>query len=212
MDFINLTNGQMDALKEIGKVGTVNAAASMSMLVNRNVHMDVPTVNVVSFDEMMNLLGGADELIVGILFEISGDIKGTVYFILTVEEANWLITKMANQTDFSLFGKESSDDLAKSVLMETGNILTSSYLSALSDYVELDIIPSIPYFSIDMAGAVLTVGLVEISKSSDYAMVIETDINSETSEEKIRGKFFLLPDPESLDKIFEKIEIKAYDK
>jgi len=211
MDFINLTKEQKYALKQIGKVGAENAANSMSMLVNRRINMNVTTINVVGFDEMMELIGGADELIVGILFELSGDITGTVYFILTVEEAESLIKKMTNIDNFSLFGDGPSDEFAISALSEAGNILTGSYLAALSDFVQLDIMHSIPHISVDMAGAVLTVGLVEISKISDDVMVIETDINGEQSKGKVRGKFFLLPDPGSLTKIFDRLGIEDYE-
>ncbi|WP_345739387.1 chemotaxis protein CheC [Virgibacillus salarius] len=72
MDYTKLTTIQRDVLREIGNIGAGNAATSMSKLLNRKIDMEVPSVNVVSYDEMMELLGGPDEVIVALLFRIQG--------------------------------------------------------------------------------------------------------------------------------------------
>src|SRR5690625_7901974 len=79
-----------------------------------------------------------------------------------------------------------------SILQESGNILTGSYLTALSDFLNLDMQPSIPYFGCDMAGAILSVGLVEISEVTDFAIIIVTKINDHVMVIGIISKFFLL--------------------
>lgn len=71
--------------------------------------------------------------------------------------------------------------------------------------------PSVPYLGIDMAGAVLTVGLLELSQVSDYAIVINTEISHDGTNQGIQGNFFLLPDPESFAKIFDALGINDYE-
>ena len=55
-----------------------------------------------------------------------------------------------------------------------GNILSGSYLSALSDFTQLKIYPTVPSLAIDMVGAIISFGLVEVSHYSDYVIVIDT--------------------------------------
>ena len=95
-----------------------------------------------------------------------------------------------------------------SCLQELGNILSGSYLSALSDFTNLNIYPSVPSLTIDMVGATLSFGLLELSQVSDYAIVIDTVLEKEGNLfETINGHFFLLPDPNSFDVIFNSLGV-----
>ncbi|WP_010649277.1 chemotaxis protein CheC [Oceanobacillus massiliensis] len=207
MEYINLTYEQKDVLREIGNIGAGNAATSLSKLLNTKVEMNVPSVNIVSYDEIMELIGGPDETIVGLMFRILGEAPGTVYLILSVDEAEYLVRILTNDPGYSLFDGERENELAMSALHEIGNIVTGSYLTALSDFTKINMQPSVPYLGIDMAGAILTVGLLEISQVTDYAIIIDTEINNDDSPEGIHGNFFLLPDPESFSKLFNALGI-----
>ncbi|WP_284139973.1 MULTISPECIES: chemotaxis protein CheC [unclassified Virgibacillus] len=211
MHFNQLTSMQKDVLREIGNIGAGNAATSLSKLLNKKIDMQVPAVNIVAFDEVMDLLGGPENLIVAIMFRIHGDAPGTVFFILSMEEAVELVNEVTGN-EITLYDDDQvPNDLAISALQEIGNILTGSYLSALSDFTDLDLHPSIPYFGIDMAGAILTVGLNELSQVSDYAIIIDTKINKKKHMDGNMGQFFFLPDPEAFSKLFHALGINGYE-
>lgn len=211
MDFKNLSHMQLDVLREIGNIGAGNAATSMSKLINKRVDMNVPSVNVVTFDEMMEIIGGPEQLIVAMFFRIHGEAPGSVYFILSIEEAESLVNQITNDATLNLLSDTQPDELAISVLKEIGNIMTGSYLSALSDFVNINMQSSIPHLSVDMAGAVLTAGLIEISQVSDYAIVIDTEINKQTTQNGFNGHFFLMPDLESIPKYFSALGINEHE-
>ncbi|MFB4167474.1 chemotaxis protein CheC [Virgibacillus sp. JSM 102003] len=207
-DISRLSTVQMDVLREIGNIGAGNAATSMSKLINKKIDMAVPSVNVVAFDEVMEMIGGPETPIVGIMIHILGEAPGKVYFILSIEEAESLVRSITNADDFTLLNEKEPNDLVFSALKETGNILTGSYISALSDFTSLKMQPSVPYLSVDMAGAVLTVGLIDVSQVTDYAIIIDTKINDSESDNGIHGNFFFLPDPEAFPKIFKALGIE----
>ncbi|HLQ73850.1 MAG TPA: chemotaxis protein CheC [Bacillota bacterium] len=210
MSFEDLSKTQLDVLREIGNIGAGNAATSMAQLINRQVNMNVPSVNVVTFDQMMDILGGPDATVVALFFRFHGDAPGTVYFILTIEKAQLLIKKMTSNDSIDLFDENGDvHAFALSTLKEAGNIMTGSYLSALADFLQLDLQSSIPHISIDMAAAVLTPALVEVSQVSDYAIVINTEINEMKLDTGIHGHFFLIPDVDSFSKIFNKLGIEG---
>lgn len=210
MDFIKLTSIQRDVLKEIGNIGAGNAATSMSALLDKKIEMQVPAVNVVDFDEMMDLIGGHEQLITALFFRIQGDAPGTVYFILSLEEAEKLIGDITKQENFRLLGDE-FDEIAFLALQKAGNILTSAYLSALSDFTSLNMQPSIPYLSIDMAGAILTAGIIELSQVTDYVIIINTKIHYRDTEDGVQGNFFLIPDLVSFNKLYHSLGIHDHE-
>ena len=93
--------------------------------------------------------------------------------------------------------------MAMSALQEVGNIMAGSYLSSLSDFTHLNLFPTVPSLSIEMAGAIISAGLLELSKVGDFAIVIDTKfMEVEQQLHSINGHFFLLPDPDSFETIF----------
>lgn len=208
MNLNELTSLQLDVLREIGNIGAGNAATALSQLLNRKIEMIVPSVNIVSFDEMMDLIGGPDEIVVAILFRIYGDAPSNVFFVLSLEEAEMLVRTMTNNPTFSLLEEGAKDPISISFLEELGNIVTGSYISSLSDFTNLHLQPSVPHLGVDMAAAVLTYGLIDISQVSDYAIVIDSKISSKDREGAMVGNFFLLPNPDSLKVIFKSLGIE----
>ena len=91
-------------------------------------------------------------------------------------------------------------EMSISALKEVGNILASAYLSALGNLLNKTLIPSVPLLAYDMAGAVVDHVLIELSQSGDFVMMIETDFGGEPDQDlAIKGHFFLLPDPATLN-------------
>lgn len=202
----------LDVLKEIGNIGAGNAATALSTLLNKKIDMRVPNVRVVSFDEMMEMAGGPDTVVAGVFLRIEGAAPGSMFFVLSLEQANTFIKQMIGDEEFS-FENPPYDELAISALQELGNILSGSYLSSLSDFTNLDLYPSVPALSIDMVGAIISYGLIELSQVSDYAIVIDTALDDEelSTTKSVNGHFFLLPDPDSFDIIFRALGVPPND-
>ncbi len=210
MKSIKLSNIQKDVLREIGNIGAGNATTSLSQLINKQVLMEVPSVRVVTINEMMDIIGGPERLIVAILFRIEGEITGTVYFVLTIEEAEDLIRNMTMDTSAKIELHEEVEEFTVSILQEVANILTGSYLSALADLTKLNMTTTVPYLSIDMAAAAIVTGLVELSEVTDYAIMIDTKITGEKIAESAKAHFLLIPDPTSIPKLFASLGL-AYE-
>lgn len=204
----NITSIHLDVLKEIGNIGAAHAATALSSLLNKKIDMKVPKVEMVSFDDMMDLAGGPDNVVTAIYLRIEGDVSGSMFFILPIEQSNAFIRNLIKDPTFD-FEKPPLSEIGISAMQELGNILSGSYLSALSDFTRLKIYPTVPALTVDMVGAIISFGLVELSQVSDYVIVIDTAIHEEDvpGSEDVRGHFFLLPDPESFDSIFKSLGV-----
>lgn len=187
MGFLN--EAHLDVMKEIGNIGAGNAATSLSKLLNRRVNMDMPKIKVINFNEVEKVVGGAENLVAGIYLEIMGDIQGTIMFILDKYSADNLLVLLLdnhnpnNEADFS--------SLEISALQEVANILTGSYLGSLSTLTGLKIKSSVPILAYDMAGAILSVPMIEFGQVGEQAFFIETIFSH--GMDRIKGNFFLIP-------------------
>ncbi|MFD1204172.1 MULTISPECIES: chemotaxis protein CheC [Sporosarcina] len=203
-----ITDMHLDVLKEIGNIGAAHAATSLSQLLDRKIEMLVPNVRLVSFDEMFELAGGPEKIVAGIFLRIEGDLSGSMFFVLPIESANEFIQRMIGDPSFD-FGANPIPEMGVSAMQELGNILSGSYLSSLSDFTKLNIYPTVPSLSVDMVGAIVSFGLIEVSHYSDEVIVIDTRINedNEDGSSSVDGHFFLLPDPPSYITIFRSLGV-----
>ncbi len=192
----NVDNLQFDVLKEIGNIGAGNATTALSQLLNSKIDMKVPNVELLGFQELPDMIGGAENLIVGILLTLEGDTDGMMMFMLEKESAHHIINILL-QKDLQSFEEFSEMDL--SALNEIGNIIAGAYLSSISTLTNLTIISSVPYMAIDMAGAILSVPAIEFGKVGDKALVIKTQISQDNKE--VNGYFVLIPTMDSYIKM-----------
>lgn len=200
-DFIN--DLQFDVLREIGNIGSGHAATALAKLLNQKVDIKVPTAELCAFKDLPDIVGGAENVVVGILLTLSEDINGMMMFIMERKPAFNLVKKLM-WTDVD----ENSEltEMQLSALQEIGNIITGAYLSSLSDLTHLTIQASVPYIAIDMAGAILSVPAIEFGKLGDNALLIEAEF-SDDNEENINGYFLLIPTIESYNAIMSSLGI-----
>ena len=185
-----------DVLKEIANIGAGNATTALSKMLNAKVDMKVPCIQFMEFKELAEGIGGAENLVVGILLTLDTGIEGMMMFVLESDSAeqivNLLMGKSGKLDEFS--------EMDLSALQEIGNIIAGSYLSAISAFTNMTITASVPYLSIDMAGAILSVPAIEFSKISDKALLIETEFGDKDTI--INGYFILIPTLDAFTTIF----------
>jgi chemotaxis protein CheC len=189
----DLTEAQLDALREMSHAGMVHATAALSQLLGHPLSLTVPRVSVVPLVEIPGQIGGDEEWVAGLYFKIRGDVKGD---ILVLIPWNGVLSVIQILT-----GKKTVQPMAltedeRSVLKELANILTSAYLTVLSNLLGVLMIPSIPGLAFDMVGAVVDSLMIERGQLGEVAMVIETRF--ENPANGVAGRLILLPDPEFL--------------
>ncbi len=199
IDLDNLNTIQYDVLKELGNIGAGNATTALSKMINSKIDMSVPKVNLLGFSELAEAMGNAETVMAGILLLLEGDVDGMMMFLLEVDSARALVnTLLGKPNDESQAGSVDFDEMEFSALREIGNIITGSYLSALSDLTRLTIVSSVPSLQIDMAEAILSIPAIEFSKIGDKVLLIQTQFDNESM---INGYFVLVPELDSYDKI-----------
>lgn len=202
-EILKLSTIQLDALKEIGNVGAGNSATALSQLINRKIDMTVPQIAIMPLGDVPDVVGGPDAMVAGVFLRVYGPAPSSILFLLPRDSAFTLVDMLMGRDQGYTTSLNSMDE---SALMEIGNILAGAYLNALSYFTKLTLLPSIPALAMDMAGAILSVILIQLGEMGDHALVIETEFTTEN--DGVKGHFFLIPDPGSLSTILAAIGVK----
>ena len=202
--FDNINSMYFDVLKEIGNIGAGNATTAVAQMLNLTIEMKVPKVELKAVQDLGSAICPEEETIVGIFLEVQQDISGSIMFLMRLNSAHYLVDRlMGGMGSGSKDGAEFSE-MELPAMKEIGNIIAGSYLSALSSMTNLVIAPSIPYISVDMAAAILSVPAIQFGQFGDNALMIQTEFGADVM---IDGYFILLPDEDSYDKILESLGI-----
>lgn len=205
IDLENLNTIQFDVLKEIGNIGAGNATTALSKMINAKIDMSVPKVKLLGFSELAEVIGSEGTVMAGILLMLEGDIDGMMMFLLEIDSARVLVNSLLGKAnDETKKDDIEFDEMEFSAMREIGNIITGSYLSALSDLTKLTIVSSVPSLQIDLAEAILSIPAIEFSKIGDKVLLIQTQFDNES---QINGFFVLVPELDSYDKILSSLGV-----
>jgi chemotaxis protein CheC len=204
MEVRDLKESQLDAIREVANIGAGHAATALSGMTNRTIMITVPRVFVRPLEEACDLVTAPDAVVAAVLMHMMGDLTGRALVLFPERSAytvcDFLFRRPVGTT-------EVLGEMEQSGLKEAGNILASAYLNALSDFMGMMLIPSVPSLVIDLSGAVLTTAQLNFGHERDYAFCVETTFKVEGSSEMLGGHFLLLPDVSSLRAIFDAIRL-----
>jgi chemotaxis protein CheC len=195
---------QRDALREVANIGAGHAATALSQLTSRRIMISVPEVNISRLEEVPEILGKADDVVAAVLMHMMGDLTGRTLVLFPESCARTLCDILLRRPLGTTTG---FTEMEQSGLKEVGNILSSAYMNALSDFMGMMLVPSVPSLAIDLCGAVLTSIYMNFGYDRDYVFCVETQFLFEDPGLSLRGHFLLLPDLASLRAIFDAIRL-----
>ena len=81
-DYGELDDIHLDVLREIGNIGSGNAATSLSDMLARRVDIAVPTIKILDYGAVTEELGGPETMIIGMLLFLEGKVNVMIMFLL----------------------------------------------------------------------------------------------------------------------------------
>lgn len=190
----------MDALRELGNIGTGNAMTSLANMTAQKISIEVPAVRIVPYQEAPALLGGVETVQTGILLEVSGDISGIFMFLLNEDFTR---TMLKGLLGYEVEDVENLDEISESAVSEMGNIMCCSYINALSSMLDLHITITVPSVCCDMAGALLSVPMIRFANMGEELMFIENSFQFDSIS--FISHILFLPELASLNILLEKL-------
>src|ERR671921_2385413 len=203
-DVRDLKDSQLDAIREVANIGAGHAATALSGMTNRKIMITVPRVYVCPLEEACDLVGPPDAVVAAVLMHMMGDLTGRAMVLFPQRAAHTLCDFLFRRP---IGSTKDLGEMEQSGLKEAGNILASAYLNALSDFMGMMLVPSVPSLVIDLSGAVLTSAHLNFGHDREYAFCVDTAFSIEGSPDLMAGHFLLLPDVASLRSIFDAIRV-----
>ena len=197
-----LNSLELDTLREIGSMGTGNAATALSEMLQREVHITLPEVRIMEYNEAIEWIGGPEAITAGVLVKMGGQMNGIMLSCQPIEFVNIVLESVLgeNVTDF-----QQLEAMENSCLVEVGNIMISSFINALSGLSGMDITLTVPAFTVDMQGAILAVPMAEYGGQSDYLMTIGG--NFVCDDKQVPCRLLMSPDIRSLNSLLRKLGV-----
>ena len=202
-NYNDLNEMQLDVLREMGNIGTGNAAMALAEMLATPIDISVPTVQILDYEAAMESMGGPETMIVGLLLSFDGDINGMIMFLLEKDFAHMMINTLMGE-DTEMFDPE--DPVSNSALTEVGNIMAASYVNAIASMTNMRINLSVPDMSIDMLGAILSVPAIHYANISDKIIMIQNQLQGNNTSAS--NRILMLPDVDSLQKIMTALGIE----
>jgi len=201
-NYNELSSLEIDTLREIGSIGTGNAATALSQMLQRRVRITLPEVRIMGYNEAIEWIGGPEAITAGVLVKISGQMNGVMLSIQSLEFVNLVLDSMLDEkiTDY-----EELKELERSALIEIGNIMISTFINALSGLAGINLELTVPSLTVDMQGAILAVPMAEYGGQTDYLMTIGGNFVCEDKE--VPCRLLLSPDIRSLNFLLRKLGV-----
>lgn len=193
---------QLDAVGEVGSIGTAHAATALSQMLGETLKMSVPNIQISGYNETIARMGNPEELVTGVMVLMEGGLNGMMLYIQRVELINLMMEHLFQKgvSDLCTMG-----ELEKSALLEIGNIMISSYVNAISSLTGITIGLTVPAFTVNMLGGILAVPMVEMAYETDKLMTIECSFIYRGK--KLRSNLLMVPEVEGLNLLLEKLGV-----
>ncbi len=201
-DYDELSSLELDALKEVGSIGTGNAATSLSELIGRKVRIKTPEVRIMGYNEAIDWIGGPEEITAGVLVKLSGQLNGIMLCAQKLDFINLVLESMMGER---ISDYDELHDMENSALIEVGNIMISTFINALSGLSEINVDLTVPAFTVDMQGAIMAVPMAAYGGQSNYIMTIGGKFICDGKEAPCQ--LLMSPDIRSLNVLLRKLGV-----
>lgn len=195
-----LTRFQRDTLKEVGSIGASSASTALSKLTGELILVDMTKLEVLSLDNIPDLLGDPKEDVVGIIFTIGGELEGSMACLCKQKLARAIADMVRKQ---KVGTTEKMDDYTEDLIKEVGNILVGAYITALSNLSKMSMVESTPNFMVGKTEGILKRAIKRVADDLNEIIVIETTLTIQ--KRRFKQDMVLMLRPKTLDLLFDKL-------
>jgi chemotaxis protein CheC len=201
-DLSELEEIHLDVLREIGNIGSGNAATSLSSMLNMGVDIEVPSISLVNYEHVSQYLGGKDRSVIGLALGLEGDLDGVMLHVVQPKFASQIVNAFYPK---EINGLEDINEMDLSAVKETSNITTAAYVNSIAAMTDLFINITPPEEYLDTVEHVLKAASDRFDAIG--SQVIYIDENLLMGDAKISSSMILILQINSLKRLFEKLGI-----
>ena len=138
---MSMTVSQQDALQEVLNIGVGRAAQELNKLLQAHVSMQIPSVAMVSSQEMTAILAElSDDPLTAVWLDFSGSYSGRAGLLLPIEDASRLVMELTQEAPET----PDCDASRASKLSEVGDAVISRLIEAMGNMLKQELTFSLP--------------------------------------------------------------------
>jgi chemotaxis protein CheC len=210
LDLSSFNHLQLDAIREIGNIGTGNAATALSKLLSCSIDIDVPKADLVSIYSLPEYYGAPESPMAAVFVRSLGEFGCSLIFIQSEEDSQLMVDLLLKRQFGGYLPENIPQEVCDSALAEVGNIILSSFLNAINMLLGTQHQISVPGVAHDMLASILDVVASIFGEMGEMAVLVNTELRVSEAEDvsrKIAGNIILLPDPEALELLLKKLQV-----
>ncbi len=190
---------ELDVLKEIINIGGGHAATSLSQLIDKPVHMTVPVIEMMDYEDVYEQIMAEETVIKAIVIKMMGDAEGVFLFTVDQQFSKDLVSMMLpDNTPYS-------EAMADSALQELVNILVNSFLNAVMKLMDRNLVTSVPLIIEDMFGAIMSSIYMEQNQYDDSIMIIKNEFYY--LGDRLESSLYFVPKPGIIEKMLQVLTV-----
>ncbi|WP_035051336.1 chemotaxis protein CheC [Carnobacterium pleistocenium] len=195
----NYSATELDVLKEIINIGGGHAATSLSQLIEKPVHMTVPVIEMMAYEDVYEQIMAEETVIKAIIIKMMGDAEGVFLFTVDQQYSKDLVSMMLPENT------PYSEAMADSALQELVNILVNSFLNAVMKLIDRNLVTSVPIIIEDMFGAIMSSIYMEQSQYDNAIMIIKNEFYY--LGDRLESSLYFVPKPGIIDKMLKALTV-----
>lgn len=184
-------------LQELGSIGAGHAATSLSDMLQQQVYIDIPKIHSLPPHRIPQFYGKHDVVTTAVYMQLVSS-ECDILLLFEVAEAQ----KIACLMTMAPSVEELDPAMEASAIQELANILIGSFLTAISDFTGIQLLPTTPTRVIDTFDAIIDNFLAKQCLASDDALIFDTHFRREGTD--ANSILMLFPSPQLQNLLVEK--------
>jgi len=141
---MQLTEDQIDALKELVNIGVGRAASVLNEIVNAYIKLQIPFIKVLTPQELQHELKQRfdDDILSAVQLRFSGSFRGIAELVFPKESAKALVAIVTDENP----GDHDLDAVKIGTLSEVGNIIINGVIGSISNVLRQQMNYGVPQY------------------------------------------------------------------
>ena len=194
---IELSDNEKDLLGEAFNIGVGNAANSLSQMVRQEVLISIPDVQIMSMNEMVDMLGGENMVVCGVSQEMKGGFESKALMILPQSDSVEIIKLMLGTS----YDYDTLMLLHQDAIKEVGNILLNACIASVSDFLNMSFEVGVPEYHADRPQP-----LMQLIEKEELDFILHVQINLTLVESGVHGIMGFVMGPKSFSVLRDKLK------
>jgi chemotaxis protein CheC len=192
--FKDLTDVQLDALKEVTHIGAASAVTALSQFINKTVTMSPPVIVRVNFACVPELSSQEAPRNTVVFLEISGNIPGKIFIAIDGKSIVFFTVLLLGKGVPS----EALSEMDISAIKEVATVMSGSHLKSLGEIVNTVFYMDPPSFEYSGSENLLKVVSSQCLDKGDEPICFRSDFFASHGKEKLNGSILFMLNGTSL--------------